>query len=123
MGLFELKDFTMHSGDAGKYKIECDVLTDEDWDTIAYIIAEKISFKLVRGVPSGGIKLQNALLKYRNPKSETFLIVDDVLTTGKSMNDFRYVLEDTYPDLFYEGVVLFARNNCPHWIQSVFQMW
>lgn len=120
--LFKLKDFIMHSGGQGKYKIECDALTEEDWNTIAYIISEKIDFKHARGVPTGGLHLERALHRYRNPNSNTLLIVDDVLTTGKSMEDFKYVLENTYK-FYIRGVVLFARKECPGWITPIFQMW
>ena len=124
--LFELKDFIMHSGKQGKWKIECYALTDEDWDTVAYWVSEKFDFKQVRGVPTGGLKLQNALFKYRNPESRTFIIVDDVLTTGSSMDDFRYALDIGNRNRSIEkaiGVVLFARGKCPDWVEPIFQMW
>lgn len=127
MSLFELKDFKMHSGGIGKWKIECDSLTDVDWDTVAYWISEKIDFKFVRGVPNGGIKLQNALFKYRNPESDLYLIVDDVLTTGKSMEDYKEALDINRimgaGINKVVGVVLFARTECPYWVQPIFKMW
>ena len=127
MSLFELKDFKMHSGGIGKWKIECDNLTDADWDTVAYWISEKIDFKFVRGIPTGGIKLQNALFKYRDPGSDVCLIVDDVLTTGKSMEDYKQILDinrimGTGVNKIV-GIVLFARGECPSWVQPIFKMW
>jgi hypothetical protein len=127
MSLFQLKDFIMHSGGVGKYKIECDCLTDGDWETAAYWVHEKIDFKLVRGVPTGGKRFQDALFKYRNPESSNFLIVDDVLTTGKSMEEYKHVLGIQHrmfdADLNVIGVVLFARTECPDWILPIFKMW
>lgn len=121
MSLFEKKEFVMHSGDVGYFKIECDALTDKDWETIAFIVSQKYEFKFVRGVPQGGLKLMHALFKYRNPDSDVMLIVDDVLTTGKSMEDMEYALSDRFPNI--KGVVIFARTKCPDWIEPVFQMW
>lgn len=121
--LFVGGNFVLNSGQRSDFKIECDALTEKDWRTIAYVISKKYDFKFVRGVPTGGIELQNRLLTYRNPESNTFLIVDDVLTTGGSMERFKQVLEGTYPPYDYKGVVLFAREKCPDWIEPVFQMW
>lgn len=123
-GLFVLEDFVMHSGGIGHYKIECDALTDSDWATLAYMISEKVNFKFVRGVPTGGLKLQNALFKYRDPNSKTFLIVDDVLTTGNSMNEFKSFFEgciDGVDEII--GAVVFARDVCPDWVMPLFRMY
>lgn len=127
MSLFELKDFVMHSGQVGKWKIECDALTEEDWKTVAYWISKRVDFNMVRGVPTGGKKLQDALFKYRNPNSDVFLIVDDVLTTGKSMEDFKFALGvdrlmGTEINVI-KGVVLFARGECPYWVEPIYKMW
>ena len=123
INLFIKGNFNLHSGSKSNFKIECDTLTEEDWKTIAYIIADRHNFRFVKGVPTGGIKLQNALLEYRNSESNGFLIVDDVLTTGGSMEEVREQVEMAYPNCLVYGVVLFARDKCPDWIVSVFQMW
>lgn len=122
MGLFELKDFIMHSGEVGEWKIECDALTDEDWETVAYWISERFDFNHVVGVPTGAELLQNKLLKKSNPRSKTILIVDDVLTTGGSMEDTKRTL-NTPKDYEVKGVVLFARSECPDWVTPIFKMW
>jgi len=124
MSLFQRKDFIMHSGDKGYFKIECDDLTDEDIETIALIISKKYDFKQVRGVPTGGDRLMRALFKYRNPESDVFLIVDDVLTTGSSMIEkFFEVLKEGHKLEHIQGVVVFARGSCPTWVDPIFQMW
>jgi hypoxanthine phosphoribosyltransferase len=115
------KTFIMHSGETGNFKIECDALTDEDIDTISWIIMqkyEKEGIKNVYGIPRGGIKLSNSLEKYWNPKGSIRLIVDDVFTTGRSMSEAREKLGWDNA----KGVVIFARKKTPEWITPVFSM-
>ena len=50
-----------------------------------------------------------------------YLIVDDVLTTGKSMNEIYEHLH-TKHDKKTKGVVVFARSGCPDWITPIFQL-
>ena len=123
MSLFELKDFVMHSGQVGHWKIECDALTDEDWDTIAYWVSTRFSFRQVEGIPTGGEKFQHALFKYRSPNSNVYLVVDDVLTTGGSMNKFKRTSLQSLSGYDIKGVVLFARGECPDWVTPIFKMW
>lgn len=103
MNLFQSGSFISHAGKQLDWKIECDALTDEDWECLAKMIAERCSFGTVYGIPRGGTKLALALEKYCNPKSSTRLVVDDVYTTGKSMRDAM-----TPDDI---GFVVFARNR------------
>lgn len=123
MNLFQKVDIILNSGKPSDFKIECDALTDEDIETFAYLISKKYTFRKVVGVPRGGVRIENALQKYTTNNNEhPILIVDDVLTTGGSMKRHR----DMYDDMGYvgiQGVVLFARGECPDWIDSVFKMW
>lgn len=122
MHLFQtMPNFIMHSGDASNFKIECDVLTEEDMDTLAYLISKKMSFGTVWGIPTGGTKLAVALNRYISDNSSTWLIVDDVLTTGRSMDNFREIM--SVPQEQIKGVVIFARTKCPDWVIPIFQMW
>jgi orotate phosphoribosyltransferase len=90
MNLFQTGDFKLHSGQESKWKIECDALTREDWDTLALMIAERSRpFFIALGVPRGGLPLSSALAKYADPEAlGSILIVDDVWTTGGSMNAY-----------------------------------
>lgn len=118
--LFEKKTFKMHSGDIGHWKIECDALTDEDLDTLASMIASKIIFSRVIGIPEGGLRIAKALEKYISGKGWC-LIVDDVLTTGNSMKEARnHCMEDMNNVM---GIVLFSRGQCPPWVLPVFQLY
>lgn len=118
MSLFQLGDFVSHAGVNLSWKIECDALTDADWDCLAKMISERCQFGSVYGIPRGGVKLQNALEKYVNPDSKTRLVVDDVYTTGKSMDD---VMQNG--DI---GFVVFARRpiifSADRYIRSLFTM-
>ena len=106
MNLFQYGKFTSHAGKELNWKIECDALTDADWECLAEMISERTQFKSVYGIPRGGTKLANALEKYCNPKSPIRLVVDDVWTTGKSM---REVMKPG--DM---GFVVFARQKIPY---------
>lgn len=127
MSLFQQGNFKLHSGAATDWKIECDALDDQDWQTLAMLIVDKynpVSFGGVTGVPTGGLKLADALQPYTNPYSENHLIVDDVYTTGTSMNKLRATIKQ--PGMTYIGAVVFARGPIialdKHWIMPLFQM-
>ncbi len=115
MNLFEKKKWIMHSGTESNFKIECDALTLEDWDTIAHLVAKRISFVSAVGVPEGGLKFAEALRQYKK-SSGPLLIVDDVLTTGASMEKMKGIYTTVM------GIVLFARGKCPDWITPIFRM-
>lgn len=120
LNMFEKKKWVMHSGEESNFKIECDALTFVDWDTIAYLIVKCIPFSEVVGIPRGGLKLSRILKDYIQ-WSGPLLIVDDVLTTGKSMEKMKDVYLEQYENDIV-GVVLFARGKCPDWITPIFQM-
>ncbi len=117
MSIFIRQNITLHSGKPSDFKIECDGLSDEDINTLAFLIAKQITFGKVVGVPSGGLRLAEALKQYHTPSSENTLIADDVLTTGGSMEEMRKKVEGKSV-----GVVIFARGKCPSWIMPMFQM-
>ena len=113
--LFQLGSFKSHSGEALPWKINCDVLTIQDWECLASMIAVKIGmFGKLEGVPKGGLALVEAL-KFHRYRSGPLLIVDDVLTTGRSMEEQRARRKAI-------GAVVFARGSCPSWVTPLFQM-
>lgn len=116
MALFKNETLISHAGLSLSFKIECDALTNEDIETLAKIISKKFSFGRVVGVPSGGLRLARALEKFQTDCKKV-LIVDDVLTTGTSMEEVRRA---TSADSV--GVVIFARGKCPGWIRPIFQL-
>ncbi len=115
MDLFKLGEFKSHSGDTLQWKIDCDALTVEDWSCLAWMIFDKVGkFGEVEGVPKGGLILE-ALLTFYIYEPGPLLIVDDVLTTGNSMEEHRNGRDAI-------GAVVFARGPCPDWITPIFRM-
>jgi hypoxanthine phosphoribosyltransferase len=93
-------------------------LGDEDIETLAKMIANSFSFAFVLGIPTGGLRLAHALKQYATPISDTILIVDDVLTTGNSMERAFKQFQPQH----VMGVVIFARGKCPDWITPIFTL-
>jgi orotate phosphoribosyltransferase len=115
MTLFQQGKWTLHAGGVSLIKVECDALTNEDIETLAWLIAHNVVFSDVYGVPHGGKRLEAALRQYIMPEGVR-LIVDDVLTTGTSMEEAKRLLQ--WDDAV--GVVVFARGKCPQWISPIF---
>lgn len=117
MNLFQLGQFTLNSGEISAYKIDCDALTDNDWACLAYIVSRQFQpFGSVEGVPRGGLKLAEHLVKYAT--AGPLLIVDDVVTTGNSMERHR-AGRRAY------GVAVFNRStdiSLPPWMETLFSM-
>lgn len=126
--LFIQKEFVTNAGQKAQYKIECDALTEEDFETAAYLInrycvRKSIRFCRVEGVPRGGLRLSKPLEKYIDPDGEYVLVVDDVFTTGGSIK--RHIKEIDIPEeKEILSFVVFARNEneVPEWIKPVFTM-
>lgn len=126
MGIFEKVNFKSHSGLDLDFKIECDALTDSDWETIAHIIRKRFRFQGVVGIPRGGTKLANKLYGYIQPGyANPFIVVDDVLTTGGSMKEWIEKVEKEQKHALVIGVVVFARRKVTpsDKIYPIFQMW
>lgn len=116
MALFQLGKFQLHAGALSAWKIDCDNLTDDDIHTLARMLVDYLpAFNAVEGVPRGGVRLARALRCHSTPDAATLLIVDDVLTTGSSLEQQR----NGRPAV---GAVLFARGPCPEWVTPLFQM-
>ena len=116
MNLFIREDFISHAGLPLTWKVECDALSEDDYEALAKIVSEKIKFKDVIGIPRGGIPFENALKQYAsNDVNDPLLICDDVYTTGTSMRE-----------VYQEGaigIVVFARNEITDdWIKAIWQM-
>lgn len=115
--LFKFGFIELHSGGRSNFKIDCDALTDGDINTLAHLIAKGFRFSKVVGIPTGGDRLAYALQKWTKEYGP-LLIVDDVLTTGNSMEKEKA----KYPYLHVLGVVIFARGPYPSWIYPMFDM-
>jgi|TARA_R110002110_G_scaffold82753_1_gene215215 hypothetical protein len=123
MNLFQSVDFKSHAGLDLSWKIEMDALEDEEWVTISQMILELSEpFREAIGIPRGGTRLGKLLNQHgTGEKDNPILIVDDVLTTGGSMEDFKRMREFRNPTK-YIGWVVFARGFPPQWCRALFQM-
>jgi orotate phosphoribosyltransferase-like protein len=73
----------------------------------------------VVGIPRGGVPFAQALAPFVTPGSKDVLIVDDVLTTGQSMENER----KQYPNQPVTGVVVFNRALLlSDWIVPIFDL-
>jgi orotate phosphoribosyltransferase len=125
MTLFQTGDFTLSSGAKSNWKIECDALTPDDWAGLAAIASARVPpFGYVTGVPRGGLLFAAAMEKYRTEGLGTWLICEDVVTTGGSMERFKKVLGTEPVSAGQEviGVVAFARGPVPAWVVPLFTL-
>ena len=112
MGLFYTGIFTLHSGGQSNWKIDCDALDEEDLYTLSLIAFDKIGpWGEVVGIHRGGVALAE-VCRDLSQAGAPRLVVDDVLTTGRSMEEYH---EDG--DL---GLVIFARGPAPDWVTPLF---
>lgn len=117
MNLFVDGEFVAHSGETLSFKIDADALTDTDLATLAAEIARRvIPFSRVHGIPRGGLRLA-AKLRWYCVWADLAppLIVDDVLTTARSMEEAKALVGSNSI-----GAVIFARGPCPDWIMPLF---
>lgn len=121
MNLFQLGNFQLNSGKLSPVKIECDALTDADWECLAFLAHLKIpKFRDVHGVPRGGIKFAKALQKYKTFDGP-ILIAEDVCTTGRSMEIHRseWARHNDCPLSEFVGVAAFGRGQEPDWVRVI----
>ena len=122
MRLFQEIDFKSHSGLDLSWKIECDCISKKEWKCLAKMIMdyETRPFCSAVGIPRGGVVLGSYLNLYSTQNNDDpYLIVDDVLTTGGSMVEYR---EKHFKNKNVIGWVVFARNKPQDWVNSLFQM-
>lgn len=122
MNLFQLGSFRLHSGKESSFKIDCDALSNSDLHTIVHLLLPLLpKFTEVVGIPRGGIRLANLLKQHciaPNAYVRAYrLIVDDVYTTGMSMEE----AVNNSPHACW-GAVIFARKKVPAWITPLFTL-
>ncbi len=121
--LIQIGEFPLHSGGTSYFKLECDKFTQSDWDALAIMAARRWKFSAVYGIPTGGMRLAKAMEKYAtfNAK-DPMIIVDDVLTSGGSMDQakakFPYLDESDK----IIGFVAIARGPTLPWVVPFFQV-
>ena len=111
--------------------INCKALTDEDWNSIAFLLSKKLSnFKRTIGVPKSGKILAEKMEKYATDKdSLPTLICDDTLISSASLNKFKSILQASesyggvrYVDDKFIGAVAFLGGKCPQWVTPLIKM-
>ena len=128
MGLFKWGKFKSHSGLNLKWKIECDSLDDEDYECLKNIILSDPRFRIfnkVIGIPMGGNRLANFLKPFEKPRTKKILVVDDVLTSGRSMRKAIRETEKLYPKekgYLIIGLVIFSRPITPNADHNIYHL-
>ena len=123
--LFQKIDFTSLAGLDLTWKIEMDALSHREWECISHMIRElSPPFREAIGIPRGGNVLGKLLNRHGTGKEEDpICIVDDVLTTGMSMDTYREEMDiERWQKSCALGWVVFARVRPPKWIKALFQM-
>lgn len=124
--MFKKGKFKLHSGGESEFKIVCDTLTKEDLEALAYLVSKRITNFHSVTVPADTTSLtvidfSNALEKYADTENGKYrIIVDDVLTTGSTMEETK---ANFFPDEPIIGVVIFARGMCPTWVHPIFELY
>lgn len=121
MPLFQFGEFQLASGKKSNFKLECDAIAPEEWHSLGRIALSILpAFDYVIGVPRGGIAWANIMKHYVQPSTNRILFVDDVWTTGGSMQAEigRYALEGRP----WHGLVLFARGPVPDNVTALFTL-
>ena len=126
--LFQEGTFKSASGLKLDWKIECDALSEWDWEWAAKHISNKFAFRNVYTIFPGGDQFASVLSKYVRPDdSRLQIICDDVLTTGRSMETKKKEILMNDPLLSendIQGVVLFQRRpTLINWIYPIWRMW
>lgn len=125
MSLFQSGYFQLASGQFSTFKVDCDHLTDGDIDTVARMLVHRLpSFYAVEGVPTGGLRLAEAMRQWTVSDAGIFLIVDDVFTSGGSMEKFKAQTTQRYNDPYTKGAVIFDRSidGTPDWITPLWRL-
>jgi hypothetical protein len=115
--------WTLHSGSHSIVKIALDDFTGEDWAAAAYWGSKLVGpFGNVYDCGGASVTFADALRKYSALRPGPSLVVDDVLTTGKTMEAVHQIaLRDGNLE-GVKGLVVFARGPLPVWVQAIFTL-
>jgi hypothetical protein len=110
--LFERVSFTLPSGESTNWRIDCSALSEGDLECLAQLAATRVgNFGRVEPISPTARPFADALR--RHATGGPVLLVDDVLASGATMEDYRGDREAV-------GVVIFARGPAPEWVRPLF---
>ena len=118
--MFKTGDFRLHSGQSSSFLIDCSTMSLLDWQALAALVVARFQFSRVEGVPRGGLPFAAALRPYESSYGP-LLIVDDVLTTGASMEEQR-AGRDAIGVVVYTRRELHLWGECPEWVRPIFRL-
>lgn len=109
--------FILSSGLASAWRMNIEALSPAEMDALARIAIDDVlnsrHFYAVEGVPTGGIALAHAIYPLiSGDERAPLLIVDDVCTTGNS-------LEKRRAGRHAKGLVIFNRGTLPEWAVAI----
>lgn len=133
MPLFCRKDVTLHSGGKSDWIVDCAAgLTQGDYEglaTMAMLRLRRLGVRFTHtvGVPRGGVEFAMHMSRHCSPMEmddyghaqSHLLIVDDVFTTGSSMQEMRRIQGAGYDSV--HGLVIFCRAALllPEWCTAI----
>lgn len=129
--LIHLGEHVLHSGLKSNFKLIADQFIEDNLEELVYLIKEVVGpFRSVEGIPAGGTRLAEALIPHTVssgmgvPFRNLHLIIDDVMTTGGSMERARQQHRGQGPAgrPGIIGVVVFTRISPPPWIRAIFTL-
>jgi hypothetical protein len=123
--LFEAGSFKLHSGGESMWRINLEALEDSELKVLAALGRRIVGpFSDVEGIPRGGLRLAEAMVEWIDLEPPAgqgpLLIVDDVLTTGRSIEGAWAAARAARPGIAVKGLVAFARGPLPPWVRAIF---
>ncbi len=117
-------DFTLNSGAKSSWKLIADQFIEDNLAGLVELICILAGpFSRVEGIPRGGTRLAEALAPYCTIENTGHVILDDVLTTGGSMQRaMSAAMKVGRASRSLRGVVVFARGPLPPGVAAIFSM-
>lgn len=122
MSLFNKGIYSLFSGRASAWKIDCSAFQDDDWECLTNLVLERHpNFCHVHGVTTYGVELASRLSIYST--TGNILIVEDILNVEIMQNIRKwYRSRDEFHFKEVDGFVIFACMPCPKWVRALWQL-
>jgi len=122
VSLFNKGIFHLFSGRTTDWVIDCNALSQDDWECIRNLVLERHpNFSHVAGVSTNGKRLADLLSSFCT--NGDVLLVDDVLKVNvMHAHRLYYRTRQEYHDRDVSGYVIFACVPCPTWVRALWQL-